>query len=65
MYFLRSKDFESFGLNRLLNSTISYTCLGSALPDALGSTAVLIIAGIFEISRLFHLEKDGSIYLSF
>ncbi|HYB84720.1 MAG TPA: amino acid permease, partial [archaeon] len=49
-----------FGLYSLLNPTISYTYLGSALPFALGTTGALIIAGlvIFEVSRRYHLKKD-------
>ncbi|MGO9645009.1 MAG: hypothetical protein ACLPY5_09710 [Candidatus Bathyarchaeia archaeon] len=50
-----------FGLYSLLNPTISYTFLGSALPAALGTTVALIITGlvIFELSRRYHLKKDG------
>ena len=49
-----------FGLYSLLNPTISYTYLGSALPFALGTTFTLIIVGliIFEVSRRYHLKKD-------
>jgi len=50
-----------FGLYSLLNPTISYTFLGSALPAALATTVALIITGlaIFELSRRYHLKKDG------
>jgi amino acid transporter len=50
-----------FGLYSLLNPTIPYTYLGSALPFALGTTLGLIIFGIiiFEASRRYHLAKDA------
>ena len=50
-----------FGLFSLLNPTIPYTYLGSALPFALGTTVVLIILGlvIFEASRRYHMKKDA------